>query len=446
MDDSEQHLSRSLGPVVLWGLGVGYVISGMYFGWNLGLPLGGTIGFAIALFFISLMYIAFTFGYCELACAIPKAGGAFDYVTRAMGPQWGFITGLAQLIEFVFAPPAIAAGIGAYTNLFFPGLNPLIIAFIAYLLFTLINMYGVKLAASFEFIFTLIAVLELIIFVGLLLPHVQYKNLLNNPLPHGYSGLLAALPFAIWFFLGIEGVANMAEESRNPQRTVLLGFGSAMFTIVLLSTFTFLVSVGVGGWEKIVYIPKTLLPSNSPLPLALSQVISEQHFLYRMLVCIGLVGLIASFHGLILAGSRATYEMGRVGYMPIFLGNISKKFHTPVSALFVNMLIGLCALLTGKTSDLITIACFGALSLYILSMIALIKLRKSCADLPRPFRVPFYPVTPLIALSIASCAMLVMVLNNMKLALIYFVIQSMAILAFKYVMLGKATLTYEGQS
>ena len=110
---SEQQLERSLGPFTLWGLGVGYVISGMYFGWNLGLPLGGTLGLAISTFFITLMYLFFTFSYAELACAIPKAGGGFDYATRALGAHLGLIAGLAQIIEFVFAPPAIAFAIGA---------------------------------------------------------------------------------------------------------------------------------------------------------------------------------------------------------------------------------------------------------------------------------------------------------------------------------------------
>ena len=96
---------------MLWGLGVGYVISGMYFGWNLGLEQGGTLGLAIATFFIIVMYITFTFSYTELACAIPKAGGGFDYANRALGKDWGFIVGMAQNIEFIFAPPAIAFAI-----------------------------------------------------------------------------------------------------------------------------------------------------------------------------------------------------------------------------------------------------------------------------------------------------------------------------------------------
>ena len=112
-------LKRTLTPVMLWGLGVGYVISGMYFGWNLGLEQGGTLGLAIATFFIIIMYATFTFSYAELACAIPKAGGAFDYANRAFGKDLGFIAGMAQNIEFIFAPPAIAFAIGAYFNFIF---------------------------------------------------------------------------------------------------------------------------------------------------------------------------------------------------------------------------------------------------------------------------------------------------------------------------------------
>ena len=106
------HLKKSLSPILLWGLGVGYVISGMYFGWNIGLDKGGTLGLGIATVFILIMYITFSLSYSELACAIPKAGGVFDYVGRAFGKDLGFLAGMAQWIEFVFAPPAIALGIG----------------------------------------------------------------------------------------------------------------------------------------------------------------------------------------------------------------------------------------------------------------------------------------------------------------------------------------------
>ncbi len=106
----------------------------MYFGWNLGLEKGGTGGLAIATFFIIILYTTFTFSYAELAAAIPKAGGVFDYAHRALGKDLGFIAGMAQNIEFIFAPPAIALSIGAYFNLFFPQIPILAISIFAYII------------------------------------------------------------------------------------------------------------------------------------------------------------------------------------------------------------------------------------------------------------------------------------------------------------------------
>src|SRR5688572_26474423 len=375
---------------MLWGLGVGYVISGMYFGWNLGLEKGGTLGLAIATFFIIILYLTFTFSYTELACAMPKAGGAFVYANRAFGKNFGFIAGMAQNIEFIFAPPAIAFAIGAYFNLFFPQLPVLAIALFVYIVFTGLNIYGVKAAATFELVITILAVGELLLFAGVSLPHFEFKNLQHNAFPNGWQGIFAAIPFAIWFFLAIEGVANVAEEALRPQRTMIIGFGSAILTLVILCLLTFTSSIGVAGWEAIVYKPDGTV-SDSPLPLALGRIVGESHLLYHLLIAVGLFGLVASFHGIILAAGRASFEFGRMKLAPAFLGKIHPKFRTPSNALLINMGIGIVALLTGKTAEIIIISVFGALTLYIISMISLLKLRKTEPELERPFKVPAYP-------------------------------------------------------
>lgn len=411
-------LKKTLGPLMLWGLGVGYVISGMYFGWNLGLEKGGTLGLAVATFFIIIMYLTFTFSYTELACAIPKAGGAFDYAMRALGKNWGFLGGMAQNIEFIFAPPAIAYAIGAYLNIFLPSVPIIAIAIVAYVLFTALNIYGVKAAASFELIITIIAVIELLVFAGAALPAFEYSNLEKNALPNGWSGAFAAIPFAIWFFLAIEGVANVAEETVNPQRNVLIGFGSAILTLVVLCLLTFTASVGINGWETVVY-DASGTASDSPLPLALAARFGESHILYKLVTSIGLFGLIASFHGIILAAGRSTFEFGRVGFAPKNLGKVHQKFRTPANALLINMVIGIIALYTGKTGEIITIACFGALTLYMVSMVSLLVLRKKEPGLERPFKVPMYPVFPLVALVIATVAFIAMTVYNPMIALVY---------------------------
>lgn len=419
---TENHLPRTLSPLMLWGLGVGYVISGMYFGWNLGLEAGGTYGLAAATLLIIIMYITFTFSYTELACAIPKAGGVFDYATKALGKDAGFLAGLAQIIEFVFAPPAIAAAIGAYFHLFFPGIPVMAISITAYLIFTGLNIYGVKAAATFELVITILAVAELLIFAGVTLPHFEMENLHRNALPNGWGGAWAAIPFAIWFFLAIEGVANVAEEAINPQRSVLIGFGSALLTLIVLCLLTFVSAVGIGGWETIVYPYPGAEPSDSPLPLALSVITGDNAFLYHLLISVGLLGLVASFHGIILAAGRATFEFGRVRYIPPLFGKVHPRFKTPANALVINMLIGIIALLTGKTGDIITIACFGAITLYIFSSITVIILRKRNPEMPRPFKVPFYPYFPIISLVIALVALIAMVIYNPGVALVFFLL------------------------
>jgi len=429
---SEVKLKKTLTPFALWALGVGYVISGMYFGWNLGLEKGGTLGMGLATLVVMLMYVAFTFSYTELACAIPKAGGVYDYTERALGPDVAFISGIAQTVEFVFAPPAIAFAIGAYFNAFFPGVSMLSTAIIAYVLFTTLNIVGIKVAAGFEMLITVLAVAELLLFVGIVSPHVKPNNLVHQAFPNGWGGALAAIPFAIWFFLGIEGIANVAEETRNPQRDIQKGFGWAMFTLAMLCVLVFISAVGVAGWEAIVYQNGVSgETSDSPLPLALSRITGENHFLYHVLVTIGLFGLVASFHGLILAAGRSTYEMGRTGGFPRLLGRLSKRFQTPAYALLGNLAVGILALLSGKTAEIITLSVFGALTLYVMAMLALIKLRRTEPDLHRPFRVPVYPLFPMLVLIIALLSLIALLIYNGKIGVVYLSILVLSFGLFK---------------
>ncbi|WP_258522448.1 ethanolamine permease [Chitinophaga terrae (ex Kim and Jung 2007)] len=431
-------MKKTLTPFMLWGLGVGYVISGMYFGWNLGLEKGGTGGMALATLVIMIMYITFTFSYAELACAIPKAGGVFDYAGKAMGRNWGFIAGIAQVVEFILAPPAIAFAIGAYFNAFMPQVPILGSAIFIYLIFTGLNIYGVKAAASFEVIVTILAVGELLLFSGLTLPSFKAENLTHHALPNGWQGAFAAIPFAIWFFLGIEGIANVAEETKNPQKDISKGFGWAIFTLAILCILIFVSATGIAGWETIVYKNGSSgETSDSPLPLALARVTGPDHPMYHLLITVGLFGLVASFHGLILAAGRSTYEMGRVQNLPAVLGRISPRFHTPANALAANMVIGILALLSGKTAEIIILSVFGALTLYIFSMISLLLLRKKEPGLHRPFRVALYPLFPLLALGIAIISIVAMFIFNLYLGIIYFSILLISFLLYLIIKPGQ---------
>jgi ethanolamine permease len=427
---NETQLKRTLSPLMVWGLGVGYVISGNYFGWNLGLQAGGTLGLALATAAVIIMYAAFTFSYAELSCAIPRAGGAFEYTTRAFGRSTGFVTGMAQNIEFLFAPPAIAAGIGSYVHLFLPSIPTIAISIAAYFIFTALNIYGVQAAARIELIVTIIAVAGLLLFSSVALPEIQFSMLSINSLPYGVAGIFAAIPFAIWFFLGIEGIANLAEEAVDPKKTMYRGFLSALFTLILLCCLTFISSTGVAGWEKIVLLSDGST-NDAPLPMALEQLGYGSEKIYQVLILVGIFGLIASFHGLMLAAGRSTYEFSKSQYGPDFLNKLSAKFNTPARSLMINMLIGIVCLFSGKTGELISISVFGALTLYIFSMAAVIRLRKKEPDLHRPFRVNPFPAVPMTALIIASVALVAMAWNYPLLAGCFLLLMTGSFLIFK---------------
>ncbi|SDB89711.1 ethanolamine permease [Acinetobacter boissieri] len=404
-----EKLKPTLGVFHLWGIAVGLVISGEYFGWSYGWGVAGTLGFLVTTLIIATMYTCFIFSFTELTTAIPHAGGPFSYSRKAFGDTGGFIAGIATLIEFVFAPPAIAMAIGAYLNVQFPDLNPKYAAVGAYVVFMGLNIVGVKIAATFELVVTVLAVIELLVFVGVVQPSFSFSNFTLNgwagadhfSLP-AISGIFAAIPFAIWFFLAIEGVAMAAEEAKDPKKTIPRAYISGILTLVILAFLVMLFAGGVGDWTKLSNI-------NDPLPQAMKAVVGHNSAWMHMLVWIGLFGLVASFHGIILGYSRQIFALGRAGFLPAGLAKLS-RFQTPHRAIIAGGIVGILAIFSDSviqvqgmslTAAIVTMACFGALLMYIMSMLSLFKLRRSAPNLERSFKAPGYPVIPAIALVIS---------------------------------------------
>ncbi len=421
-------LKSSLGPLHLWGIAVGLVISGEYFGWSYGWGAAGTLGFMVTTILVATMYAAFIFSYTELTAAIPHAGGPFAYSRRAFGPTGGLLAGLATLIEFVFAPPAIALAIGAYLNVQFAALDPKTAAVGAYVVFMTLNILGVRIAATFELIVTVLAVLELLVFMGVVSPGFSFSNFALNGWAGAdhfsgaaVAGIFAAIPFAIWFFLAIEGAAMAAEEAKDPRRTIPTAYISGILTLLVLAFGVMIFAGGVGDW-------KALSNINDPLPQAMKTVVGDNSGWLHMLVWIGLFGLVASFHGIILGYSRQFFALARAGYLPPSLAKLHPRFHTPHRAIVVGGLIGIAAIYSdglvnlqgmSLTAAMITMAVFGAIVMYIMSMLSLFKLRKSEPALERPFTAPGYPLVPGIALLLAVVCLVAMAWFNPVIGLIF---------------------------
>ncbi len=428
MSNHPAQLSRSLGGVRLWGIAVGLVISGEYFGWSYGWAHAGTLGFLVTTAVIALMYTTFIFSYTELTTAIPHAGGPFAYSYRAFGPIGGYLAGFATLVEFVFAPPAIALAIGAYLNVQLPALPVRTAAVGAYLLFIALNIVGVSIAATFELVVTVLAIGELLLFMGILSTHFSWTQFAANgwaghaqPSFEMIGGLFAAIPFAIWFFLAIEGAAMAAEEARDPTRTIPRAYLGGILTLVVLAFGTMICAGGVGDW-------RTLANINDPLPQAMKVVVGADSGWLHLLVGIGLLGLIASFHGIIMGYSRQMFALARAGFLPAILATIHPRFKTPHWAIVAGGIIGILAIFSDNllqiagqslTANLVTLSALGALLLYILSMLSVFKLRRSAPHLPRPFKTPFYPLSPAIALLIAIISSAAIIWYNWQITVLF---------------------------
>ncbi len=391
-DHSNTELTRSLKPLHLWALAVGLVISGNYFGWSYGFGAGGPIGLAIATVPVIIFYVTFILCYAELATMIPHAGGPSAYARRALGPFWGYINGISCLVEFMFAPPAIALAVGAYIHFMIPGVPTLVAATFAFLLFIFINFLGMKTSATFELVFTVIALIGLSIFWVAAAPHFEWARVIQEPiLPFGAKGIMAAVPFAIWFYLAIEGGAMAAEEMVNPQKDIPKGFLSGMLTLVVMMCLTLFLTAGIADWHLVTAV-------DFPLPIALAQVFGDKSFVVLLVNFIGLAGLAASLHGIIVGYSRQTFAMARTGYLPKFLAKVHPKYHTPYWALLIPGLVGIGAALTGLTAMVITISVFGAVAMYLLSLVSFFVLRAKEPNLNRPFKVKWHPFIPAVSM------------------------------------------------
>ncbi|MET9963267.1 ethanolamine permease [Streptomyces sp. NPDC006326] len=400
----------SAGWLLLTGLGVAYVVSGDFSGWNVGLAQGGFGGLALATVLMGAMYACLVFSLAELSAILPTAGGGYGFARRALGPWGGFLTGTAILIEYVLAPAAIAIFIGDYVeSLDLFGLTsgwPVYLACFA--VFIGIHLWGVGEALRFSLVVTAVAVLALVVFAAGAFTGFDPGRLddiavdttafgAGSWLPLGVLGIWAAFPFGMWFFLGVEGVPLAAEEAKDPVRSMPRALSISMGILVLLALITFLASTGARGADAI-------KDAGNPLVVALEGD-PGLSWLKTFVNYAGLAGLVASFFSLIYAGSRQLFALSRAGYLPRFLSLTSRR-KAPYLGLLIPGAIGFAlAAATGNGPRMLNIAVFGATISYALMALSHIVLRRREPGLERPYRTPGGVATSSVAFVLALSAL-----------------------------------------
>jgi ethanolamine permease len=363
------------------------------------------------------------FALAELSSTISTAGGGYGFGRRALGPWGGFLTGTAILIEYALAPAAIVVFIGGYVeSLGIFGIEsgwPVYLVF--YAAFVGIHLMGVGEALKVTFVITAIAVVALLVFVVAMIPEFSSGNLTDiapdgsagstDFLPFGWDGIWAAFPFAIWFFLAIEGVPLAAEETRDPKRDMPRGLIAGMMILLVFAALMLLFAPGGGG-------ASTIADSDNPLPAALDAAKGEDSAVSDFVNWVGLFGLIASFFSIIFAYSRQLFALSRAGYFPRGLSVTSGR-KVPFLALVIPAIAGfLLASITEDGATMLNIAVFGATVSYVLMMLSHIVLRSREPDLERPYRTPGGTKTSGVALVLAVLAVVATFLVDTKAAFI----------------------------
>lgn len=401
-------LRRHARVLHLWALGVAAVISGDFFGWNFGLAAGGFTGMLIALVVMTAMYAGLCFSIAEMSPALPHTGGAYSFARTAMGPWGGYITGLAENMEYILTPATIVVGIGGYLGAIFntpkswePGWW-----IVCYIVFVGLNVFGVALSFRFSVFIALAALIVLIVFWIGAIPHVDFKRYAFD-VPS--KGFLPALPFALWLYLGIEQLPLAAEESHDPKRDMPKGILYGLLTLIVCSFLTMILSAAIApGAAK-------LGASQEPLVLSFQTIAGSEWT--KLFALVAVIGLVASFHTILYAYGRQIYSLSRAGYFPQWLSVTSSKHQTPVRALVSGSALGMAAALGiyffGQNSQvgaiLLNMAVFGAVLAYILQMASFLILRKK--NMERPYVSPLDVAGAWVAIVISAVTLIVLFLN-----------------------------------
>jgi ethanolamine permease len=410
----QRRLRRHARVLHLWAMGVGAVISGDFFGWNFGLVSGGFGGMMLAVVVMTAMYVGLCLSIAEMSPALPHAGGAYSFARTSMGPWAGYITGLAENMEYILTPAVIVVGIGGYLGAVFgtPHAWEPVWWLAAYGLFVALNIWGVEMTFQVSVAVTLVALAVLVVFWAGAAPKLDLARWATPYFPAGRSWLSSAvteLPFALWLYLGIEQLPLAAEESHDPRRDMPRGILWGLATLIVASFLTVVLSAGIAPGAAVV------ARSNEPLFLGF-QTIFGTGLQSRALALVACAGLIASFHTIIFAYGRQIYSLSRAGYFPTWLSVTHSKRKTPHRALLAGSALGFLAALViflmGQTSPvgaiLLNMAVFGAVIAYVMQMLSYIVLRVRFPRMERPYRSPAGIAGAAVALLVAGVTLVVL--------------------------------------
>ncbi|MEA1932492.1 MAG: amino acid permease [Euryarchaeota archaeon] len=346
----------------------------------------------------------------ELGTAMPKAGGGYYYVNRALGPMFGSIAGLGDWMGLAFASAFYSIGFGQYLSTLapIPGvlfLNDIQIgALIAGGIFVAINYIGAKETGSIQtvIVFTLLAILGVFAIAGWL--SFDYARLISEGglAPEGYGAILPATALVFVSFLGYAKIATVAEEMKNPGRNLPIAIIGSVGIVTVIYAILVTVMLGVVPWPELSLDAPVADAARVAFPGGLAGIAAT------IMTLGALLATASSANASILSSARINFAMGRDKIVTDWLNEIHPNYATPYRsiALTGGMILVLIAFLGRDLEILAKAASVLHLMVYALMNVALIVFRETDPEGYDPdFRVPLYPITPIVG-TILSLALI----------------------------------------
>ena len=400
---------RVLGAVHIWALGVGIVLVGEFMGWNLTIQQGGSLAALIGIWVMAVMYCGQVLMVSEMATVMPEAGGQYTMAKYLLGPLAAFNVGLMLVFEYAMLAAGDVIVVGQLLNALNPDIQPLPFIILTLLALAFINYRGAHATLTLNFFITAIAfgcVILLLLSTDFFSPSGSLIRLeaLTDGLPFGRLGVLAAIGYSCWFFLGIEGTAMAADECRSPARAVPLGAVIGLCTLLAGGVITWFVCSGL--------IPAQQLGS-SVYPLYEAAVATGKRGVAAALFVGTILACLASANGCISDASRAWAALSKDTLLPALFAQEHPRYHSYYRAIFFLLPISLGFAMTGLLDQVVTFSIFSALMVYLLTCMMMVRFRSMypLRTIQRRFTAPWHPVLPVLTAGIVLCGIFGLHLN-----------------------------------
>ena len=386
-------LKRTLNLLDATSVGVGAIIGAGIF-----VVLGIAIGYAGPAIIISIIVAgvvaSFTaFSFAELGSAIPKEGGAYQFAFELISPFAGFLVGCLWLFAQVVAGAAISLGFASYFVAIFPIFSLKTVAVAVALILTGVNLIGIKQSATVNNILVIIKVAILCVFIGFGIFQVNPQNFAQFS-PNGLFGILQGAGFIFFAYLGFGRIAALGEEVKNPERNMPLSILIALTASIVIYVLTAFTATGLQDY-------RILAQSGSPIADAAK---TTGNFTIVAAVSFGaLIAIVGVLLTNLIGLSRVAFAMARNGQLPKSIAKVSSRFGTPYIAVLSMSALLIVIAFALDLKQTVAITSFALLSTHLIVNFSAIRLRKKMPSSTK-FRVPLYPLIPLLGLF--SCTIL----------------------------------------